>query len=322
MSKTFGAPAITVEDKVYNQCFSAIEAQVGLFRDKTKGTTASANWANNKAGLLAQLTELFLVGKVLARQQSFTDFAKLLEDGFGITTPATGALWGGDGAQDKAKLALSGVNGAAVLSESPLGKTATKMKLAMQGPKQGESGPEYAVRNAASLQFWGAISAQYAKGLTGDVHVWMPKGLTVGSIFWNDELPVLMERKRAGENFNLIFHTNPGDWNEVVNFDDLVIGGAYVADKNGFYAGRAALKLEHNPATGANPNQELKESMTLTLKSPIKITTVRLAMQALLTYHTMKKHNADLPKPISPAVLARLAMWKERARMEADKRTV
>jgi hypothetical protein len=316
MSKTFGAPAITVEDAVYKECFDTIKTQVGLYRDKTKGSDASKNWANQKDELLKRLTEYFLVGKVLARQQSFTDFAQLLLDGFGITTPAQGALWGGDGAQDQAKLALGGAVGASVLSTSPLGNMAGKMKLSMQGPKSGETGPDYAIRNAASLQFWGAVSAQYAKALTGDVHVWMPKGLTVGSIFWNDELPVLMTRKRNGEDFKLIFHTNPGNWNEVVDFEDLVIGGAYVADKNGYYAGRAALKAQHNPATGANPALELKEAMTLTLKSPIKVATVRLAMQSLLTYHTMKKHNAALPKPISTAVLARLAVWQERARME------
>ncbi len=329
MPQTFGEPPITVSDAEFNEAKNLIENQVQAFRDRTKGSVSNKllarrpDW-NSK---ITELAQLFLIGKTVKRQEAFTDFARILQEDFGLATPSTGALWGGDGAQDKAKADLASGPGK-VLSESPLGLTAGKLKLAPQGPKANETGQEFAARNEAALQFWGAVSALYAKGLTGDIHVWMPHGLTVGSIFWNDELPVLMKRKRDGENFNLIFHVNPANWSETVNFEDLVIGGAYVADRKGFYQGRAALKATNNPPTGSDPAADLKDSMTLKLSSPIKVTTVRAAMQALLTYTVMKKHNEQLkiahtadpstPAPVSPAVLAKLAMWRERARQNVE----
>lgn len=326
---TFGDPPITVSDTEFNQCEKTIRELVNEFRDRTKGSTSNKNFQDKDRfnARIEALTHLFLIGKTSRRQQAFLDFAQTLKDEFGISAPPSGALWGGDGAQDKAKSALA--PDGQVLSQTQLGKSAARMKLAPQGPKQGETGLEFAERNQAALLFWGAVSALYAKGLTGDIHVWMPKGLTVGSIFWNDELPVLMKRKRDGEAFNLIFHINPDDWSQTVAFEDLLIGGAYLADKNGLYKGRESLKAEHNPPKGSDPAADLKDSMTLKLSSPIKLASVKFAMQSLLTYTTMKKANEQIKKasdadpgaqkPFSPAILARLAVWRELARQEADK---
>jgi hypothetical protein len=314
---TFGDPPITVDEKEFKKHRDTLKTVVNGFRDK-QSKEVNKLW-NTKKDLDAQLnllTEHFLIGKLTARQDAFLSFARILTDVFGVQLPSAGALWGGEGAQDQAKLKLQGTQGT-VLSESGLGQLAQTMKIPPQGPKKNETGPEFAERNRLALMFWGAISALYAESLTGDIHVWMPKGLTVGSIFWNDELPVLMERKRKGEVFNLIFHIDPGNWDATVTLDELVIGGAYVADKKGYYQGRMDLKQKHNPPTGVDPNKDLKDSMTLALSSPIKVATVKQAMLALLQYKIMAKKNEllDPSERLSKPALARLASWYASARL-------
>ena len=97
---------------------------------------------------------------------------------------------------------------------------ARRFRLSPQRPKSkddkvADSLDAFHERNRAALLFWGGVSKLYAEGLQGDVHVWLPKGLTMGSIFWNDELPMLRKLQKEERITSLWFHVRDeksGDW--------------------------------------------------------------------------------------------------------------
>ncbi len=97
----------------------------------------------------------------------------------------------------------------------------------------------------------GGVSKLYAEGLQGDVHVWLPKGLTMGSIFWNDELPMLRKLQKEERITSLWFHVRDeksGDWSGNLTFDQLKIVDVYLMDARGVNKGAASLLNETKPS--------------------------------------------------------------------------
>jgi hypothetical protein len=188
-----------------------------------------------------------------------------------------------------------------VLAETPLGQTATHFKMPPQGPKRNELLDDFAKRNRDALIFWGAISALYAEGLKGEVHTWLPKGLTLGSIFWNDELPMLWKLKREGNITDLWFHVQDekGDWSDKLSFDDLTIVDAYLADARGVNKGATELLEEKDKKLQGmlKPN-----SYQMTLGTPIRIALLRegfgRALERARQRIALKKSNSNVSNPI------------------------
>ncbi len=168
------------------------------------------------------------------------NLARRLKQDLRLPMPMTGALWSdANVGMVKAREELN-LQAGKVLADTRLGEVGSDFKLSPQGAtsKAGvvtEPLEEYQQRNAGALLFWGALSAVYAEGLKGTVHVWLPKGLTMGSIMWNDELPALRASQEAGEVTAIKYHvkTAAGAWSGDMEFDDLTIVDAYLADASG-----------------------------------------------------------------------------------------
>jgi len=219
------------------------------FNDLKKVRKFPKNW-------VSEMTDLALLGIALKDPERMLDLARHLQRDLGYTMPTTGAFWSGkDTGQVQARGALG--SSGKVLADTDLGKDVAKWGVAPQGAKfksntVDETLEAFQERNAAALLFWGALSALYAEGLTGEVHVWLPKGLTMSSIFWNDELPMLHAKLRAKTITALKFHVQAsnGAWSKDMELDELTIVDAYLADAQGVNKGAEALvKDQKNPAT-------------------------------------------------------------------------
>jgi hypothetical protein len=209
--------------------------------------------------------------------------ARRLQTDLGYPMPTVGAFWSDkDVGQVKARDDL-GTRGA-VLADTQLGLTMSKWGVAPQGAmsKQGkvtESLDDFQQRNADALLFWGALSALYAENLVGEVHVWLPQGLTLGSIFWNDELPMLQKRLHSGEISALWFHVknNIGVWSGPLKLEDLTIVDAYLADAQGVnLGGRSLIGDKYVPATLDDKYYQI------TLAKPIHIDLLQAGFRSAL----------------------------------------
>ncbi len=204
-----------------------------LFQSHSKSMSLPRNWDSEMEAIAEQA--------IAFRSREWMQlFARRLRQDLGLDMPTTGALWSNKNEGEvKAKEALAPQNGM-VLSQTYLGESASKFGITPQGAnsKHGvinESLEDYQRRNESALLLWGALSRLYAENLQGTVHVWVPKGLTMGSIMWNDELPALRARQRAGEVTAIKYHvkTAAGAWSGDMEFDDLTIVDAYLADASG-----------------------------------------------------------------------------------------
>jgi len=239
-----------------------------------------AKWSKDKAWKETVQTK-FAAGMVTGNREELLGFVRMLVQDGNIPMPKKGAFWSDpDVGQPKAQAEL-GADGQ-VLADTGLGKIARvtdwKLNLAKVKP-QGMDDEKFAAQQAPKLLFWGAISAVYAEGLRGDVHVWIPKGLTVSSIFWNDELPALWESKRKSRINELCFHVYDRSQNWIaVSFDELLIEEAYMSDAEGLNKGAQSLLQDRDvPAARPNPNK-----MLITLDRPIKVGELRSRLDAAL----------------------------------------
>lgn len=64
---------------------------------------------------------------------------------------------------------------------------------------------EHVPWNISSI-IWTLVSRLFAIGAEGKVHVYCPDGLTVGNVFWNDELPVLRRLQLEGYVLRIVMH--------------------------------------------------------------------------------------------------------------------
>lgn len=231
--------------------------------NRAKSAASSKTWKSDAAQMLAE-------GMINRDQPKIYAFCQMLMSDLGVPMPQIGALWNDPDVGEVAAVQhLQGTG--AVLRETPLGKMAKAMKMPPNGANSGEALGAFAERNRAGLAFWGAVSAAYTSKLRGDVHVFLPKGITVGSIFWNDELPVLWERKRLGEVNQVLFHLQhpvSGIWQNGVAFEDLTIVDAYAADRNGANFGAADLTKD---TTESEIRGTMEKNFRVELQKPIAV---------------------------------------------------
>lgn len=222
------APALARLEKTLAQLFQE--------RKKKVSPALSPGWV---AGCVAALTVAIAHRSREGMLAAVRDIARDLN----LPMPSTGAFWSDPKVgQEQARRDLA-AQGGRVLADTPIAQI--KWGVAPQGATSRggtvtESASEFQERNAVALMFWGALSALYAEGLSGAVHVWLPKGLTMSSIFWNDELPVLWDRMRAGAITGLFFHVlrqDGGGWSAAIPFRDLTIVDAYLVDADGVNQG-------------------------------------------------------------------------------------
>ncbi|MBV9999164.1 MAG: hypothetical protein JO015_08630 [Verrucomicrobia bacterium] len=238
---------------------------------------------NNKTWK-SDLTDLFVTGVAFGDQENLLQFAQKLVRDAQIAMPTTGAFWADPKVgQEKAKEHLVQLGGTGhVLAETALGELARNVKAMRLYPKPDSAKEEdFANTLAPALKFWGAVSAVYAEGLQGEVHVWIPRGLTVGSIFWNDELPVLWKLKREGKVTALRFHAHvkDGQWAEVP-FEELLIRDAYLGDASGFNKGAHSLVKESRKSIRAT--QKADDKMQIQLARPIPVGMLKSRLHAAL----------------------------------------
>jgi hypothetical protein len=229
-----------------------------------------------------KLEDCFALGMALGDRDQLFEFARMLVQEGGVPMPTKGAFWSDpDVGQVKAK-AMLGTDGQ-VLADTGLGEIARtrQLKVGIAKIDRLQTDEDFAEKQAPKLKFWGVISAVYALGLRGDVHVWIPKGLTVCSIFWNDELPALWERKRRGDINELYFHVHDtgANWT-LVSFDDLLITDAYITDRDGLNRGAKSL-LDVRDTTRPPATRDPKE-MLITLGRPIRVGELRSRLEAAL----------------------------------------
>jgi Domain of unknown function (DUF4157) len=250
-------------------------------------------------GWVAEMTTIAKQAIAFRSPEWMLMFARRLKHDLGLVVPTTGALWADpDVGQVKARKDLQ-PHGGKVLADTELGEIGRKFGLSPQGAKsQGgvitESLEEFQQRNAAALLFWGALSALYVEGLQGTVHVWLPKGLTMGSIMLNEELPALHARQRAGEVAEIKFHvqTAPDTWSGDLEIEDLTIVDAYLAQADGVNKGGLSLEnFKHAPGDLGPAAQRLgaideakisakleKKDYHIKLETPIKVDHLKAAL--------------------------------------------
>lgn len=223
-----------------------------LFNENKRKMKLSESWPDD-------LIKLATNAIAYRNAEAMLALARRLKDDLKLKVPTIGAFWSDPAVgQEKAKQALlASGGGGQVLSQTDLGALGQKSKLTPQRPKMqkgtdayDETLEEFYDRNRSAILWWGALSALYAEGLTGEVHVWLPKGLTMSSIFWNDELPVLHQLKRDGKITDLHFHVqgHSGVWSGNLRFDQLTIVDVYLCDARGVNKGAQQLLAETDPA--------------------------------------------------------------------------
>jgi hypothetical protein len=89
---------------------------------------------------------------------------------------------------------------------------------------------------AASLAIWSMMSAKFAEGAVGDIHVFVTEGFAANKVFWNDELPEMRKRQAAGLINKIYIHITTkkvsehpdihgaANWEEAFEIDELVKG--------------------------------------------------------------------------------------------------
>ncbi len=274
-------PAIVlqIDPKQHRAFVSNLGSALGTLKKNFPGLAKQLN----KKEWKEQLEAHFAYGLALNDRQHLFEFALMLVRDAKVPMPKTGAFWSDpDVGQVKAKEDLAS-KGGQVLADTSLGEIArTKnLKLGIGKLRKGQTDEQFVEEQAPALQFWGVISAIYALGLEGDVNIWLPKGLTVGSIFWNEELPALWERKEQGKVGNLIFHVHDqsGQWT-AVTFEDLQIQEAYLTDAQGLNKGaKSLLNPQQNPDLLASRDPS---EMVITLKKPLKVGELKWRLQAAL----------------------------------------
>ncbi|MEM7750812.1 MAG: hypothetical protein AAF346_21360 [Pseudomonadota bacterium] len=286
--------------------------------DSKQGNRAKA--AARKPGWKDEATELLAVGIIHSDQGKLMEFCQKLFDDLGVPMPETGALWSDPNVgQVQAKEHLDAIGGGAkVLADTPLGKMAMKMKLPpSRGTRSDDTIETFAERNKAGLTFWGAISAAYTSQLRGDVHVFLPKGITVGSIFWNDELPVLQERRRNGEVNNIYFHLQDplnGQWSAPMGIDDISIIDAYAADRFGANKGAESLASE---STEEEIRATMGRNYQVELKRPVSVKPLREGFNAALQRARERLGAPGESETVKRVLMA--AMQRRREKIDAEK---